>query len=240
MVFDCQQCGECCSHLGLVHSITEDRGNYEFVVFNRYTNESNVVTVDAEKHALFDDKSIFTSLPEACPFFRHQPGSEKAFCTVHLTRPDICRDYRLLADADCQPLGPAGGPDHVLAIPLLGGSDGASDFCRVHRPGKGAGRRPVGRVGDPGVYEKWICGEEVRGCFPLFWTGTSSCFFRNSRMICTGFCEKCRSVESAVKTRSETGINHRMLFMETFLVDEEYGSGIWSVLCSKNIYWYME
>ncbi|MFZ1127016.1 YkgJ family cysteine cluster protein [Methanoregula sp.] len=93
MVFDCQQCGECCSHLGLVHSITEDRGNYEFVVFNRYTNESNVVTVDAEKHALFDDKSIFTSLPEACPFFRHQPGSEKAFCTVHLTRPDICRDY---------------------------------------------------------------------------------------------------------------------------------------------------
>ena len=54
---------------------------------------------------------------------------------------------------------------------------------------------------DPGVYEKWICGEEVRGCFPLFWTGTSSCFFRNSRMICTGFCEKCRSVESAVKTR---------------------------------------
>ena len=89
MVFDCQQCGECCSHLGLVHSITEVHGNYEFVVFNRYTNESDVVTVDADKHALFDDKSIFAKLPEACPFFRHQPGSEKAFCTVHLTRPDI-------------------------------------------------------------------------------------------------------------------------------------------------------
>jgi Fe-S-cluster containining protein len=93
MVFDCQQCGECCSHLGLVHSITEDRGNYEFVVFNRYTNESNVVSVDADKHALYDDQGIFGKLPEACPFFRHQPGSEKAFCTVHLTRPDICRDY---------------------------------------------------------------------------------------------------------------------------------------------------
>ena len=93
MVFDCQQCGECCSHLGLVHSIAEDRGNYEFVVFNRYTNESDVVTVDADKHALYDEKSIFEKLPEACPFFRHQPGSEKAFCTVHQTRPDICRDY---------------------------------------------------------------------------------------------------------------------------------------------------
>ena len=93
MVFDCQQCGECCSHLGLVHSIAEDRGNYEFVVFNRYTNESDIVTVDTDKHALYDDKSIFEKLPEACPFFRHQPDSEKAFCTVHLTRPDICRDY---------------------------------------------------------------------------------------------------------------------------------------------------
>jgi len=93
MVFYCEQCGECCSHLGLVHSITEDHGDYEFVVFNRYTNESDVVTVDADKHALFDDKSIFVKLPEACPFFRHQPGSEKAFCTVHLTRPEICRDY---------------------------------------------------------------------------------------------------------------------------------------------------
>ncbi|ABS56145.1 hypothetical protein Mboo_1628 [Methanoregula boonei 6A8] len=93
MVFDCQQCGECCSHLGLVHSITEDRGNYTFVVFNRYTNESNVVVVDPDKQALYDDRAIFDKLPEACPFFRHQPGSEKAFCTVHLTRPDICRDY---------------------------------------------------------------------------------------------------------------------------------------------------
>jgi len=93
MVFECQQCGECCSHLGLVHSITGDHGNYEFVIFNRYTNESDSVTVDADKHALFDDKRIFEKLPEACPFFRHQPGSEKAFCTVHLTRPGICRDY---------------------------------------------------------------------------------------------------------------------------------------------------
>ena len=106
MVFDCQQCGECCSHLGLVHSITEDHGNYEFVVFNRYTNESDVVSVDADKHALFDDKSIFTTLPEACPFFRHQPGSEKAFCTVHLTRPDICRDYGCWRMLILQPFRP--------------------------------------------------------------------------------------------------------------------------------------
>jgi hypothetical protein len=91
--FECQQCGECCSHLGLVHSITEDRGNYTFVVHNRYTNEDTLVTVDPDKYALFNDRSIFERLPEACPFFRHAPGSERAYCTVHLTRPDICRDY---------------------------------------------------------------------------------------------------------------------------------------------------
>jgi Fe-S-cluster containining protein len=37
--------------------------------------------------------SIFEKLPHTCPFFRHRPGSEKAYCTVHLTRPEICRDY---------------------------------------------------------------------------------------------------------------------------------------------------
>lgn len=93
MGFECQQCGECCSHLGLVHSIVEDRGDYTFVVHNRYTNEKNVVTIDPDKHEIFNDRSIFVRLPEACPFFRHQPGSELAYCTVHQTRPDICRDY---------------------------------------------------------------------------------------------------------------------------------------------------
>lgn len=93
MPFECQQCGECCSHLGLVHSILEDRGNHTYVVHNRYTNEKDVVTVDPDKFTIFEDRSIFLTLPEACPFFRHQPGSELAYCTVHLTRPEICRDY---------------------------------------------------------------------------------------------------------------------------------------------------
>jgi uncharacterized protein len=93
MAFECFQCGECCAHLGLVHSIKEEYGNYHFLIHNRYTNEETPVTVDADKHAIFDDKSIFAKLPQTCPFFRHQPGSELAYCTVHLTRPEMCRDY---------------------------------------------------------------------------------------------------------------------------------------------------
>jgi len=94
MAFECFQCGECCAHLGLVHSIRESYGNYRFLLSNHYTNEDMLVTVDHDKHALFDDKSIFEKLPQACPFFRHRPGSELAYCTVHITRPEICRDYR--------------------------------------------------------------------------------------------------------------------------------------------------
>ncbi|WP_342764863.1 YkgJ family cysteine cluster protein [Methanoregula sp.] len=91
--FECFQCGECCSYLGYVHVIKEEYGDYRFLVHNNYTNEDTPVTVDPDKLGLFDDKSIFTALPDACPFFRFQPGTDKAWCTAHLTRPDICRDY---------------------------------------------------------------------------------------------------------------------------------------------------
>ncbi|MCK9579580.1 MAG: YkgJ family cysteine cluster protein [Methanoregula sp.] len=94
MVFECFQCGECCAHLGLVHSIEKEYGYYRYRIHNKYTNEDTLVTVDPDKHALFDDKTIFEKIPLACPFFRYQPGSDLAFCTVHHTRPEICRDYQ--------------------------------------------------------------------------------------------------------------------------------------------------
>ena len=60
---------------------------------NQYTGEKTTVTVDPDKIALFCDKSIFLERPEACPFFRFERLSEKGYCTVHRTRPEICRDY---------------------------------------------------------------------------------------------------------------------------------------------------
>jgi uncharacterized protein len=93
MPFECSQCGECCSHLGLVHTIQKDCGNYRFLVNNQYTSEKTLVTVDPDKILLFSDKSIFLERPEACPFFRYDQTSAKGYCTVHLTRPEICRDY---------------------------------------------------------------------------------------------------------------------------------------------------
>ena len=63
------------------------------MVRNEYTGEETAVTVDPDKVLLFLDRCIFEELPEACPFFRTDQKTEKAYCTVHLTRPEICRDY---------------------------------------------------------------------------------------------------------------------------------------------------
>jgi Fe-S-cluster containining protein len=79
--------------MGQVHTIKEIRGEFEFLVNNQYTGEKTAVIVDQDKHNLFEDKSIFREQPEACPFLRYHPKDGKAFCTVHLTRPEICRDY---------------------------------------------------------------------------------------------------------------------------------------------------
>jgi Fe-S-cluster containining protein len=93
MPFECSQCGECCSHLGLVHIIQEDYGEYRFLITNQYTGEKTAVAIDPDKVSLFNDKSIFSERPEACPFFRFDRASSKGYCTVHLTRPEICQDY---------------------------------------------------------------------------------------------------------------------------------------------------
>ena len=36
---------------------------------------------------------LHKTLPEACPFLRFEEKDGKAYCTVHLTRPDICREF---------------------------------------------------------------------------------------------------------------------------------------------------
>ena len=94
MGFECLQCGECCSHMGLVHKIRETRGDYKFLVYNVYTGEETEVEVDPDKRALFEDRKILQELQEACPFFRRNPDDQKAYCTVHLTWPDICREFK--------------------------------------------------------------------------------------------------------------------------------------------------
>lgn len=95
--------------MGTVHEIKEQTGPYRFVVRNRYTGQLTEVTVDSDKIGLFCNDRTSRVLPEACPFFRLDPVSEAGFCTVHLTWPEICRDFGcwkyLVTDASGNVLG---------------------------------------------------------------------------------------------------------------------------------------
>ena len=47
------------------------------------------VNINPGNRDLFSDTSIFLKLPHSCPFFRHQPGSKKACCTVRPGRKSV-------------------------------------------------------------------------------------------------------------------------------------------------------
>lgn len=91
--FECNRCGECCSHLGLVNIIKEDHGDYHFLICNQYTGEKTEVAIDPDKIPLFLNKSLLPRCPEVCPFYRVEPVSGNTYCTIHLTRPEMCRDF---------------------------------------------------------------------------------------------------------------------------------------------------
>jgi hypothetical protein len=76
-----------------VYRIIEECGDYTFVVYNHYTGDADTVRVDPDKIALFEDRSSIEGLPDACRFLRFDKETGKAWCTVHQTRPDICREY---------------------------------------------------------------------------------------------------------------------------------------------------
>lgn len=76
-----------------VYRVIEERGDYTFVVHNHYTGDAEEVRVDPDKTALFENRSSIEGLPGACFFLRFDDETGKAWCTVHLTRPALCREY---------------------------------------------------------------------------------------------------------------------------------------------------
>lgn len=92
MVFTCQQCGECCSSMGEIIEIHEDLDSGIFRIGFSVTGEERIVSVDPEKRVLFHTTEIRTSRPGACPFLR-ESGNKKFVCSVHMSRPELCRRY---------------------------------------------------------------------------------------------------------------------------------------------------
>ncbi len=70
MVFRCQQCGECCSYMGDIIGIEEEKGAHRFRIRFSVTGEEMAVMLDADKQELFHTQDIRLLRPMACPFLR--------------------------------------------------------------------------------------------------------------------------------------------------------------------------
>jgi len=92
LAFTCQQCGECCSSMGEIIEILEDLGTGSFRIGFTVTGEERIVSIDPEKQELFHKQKIQTLRPMACPFLR-ESGTNKFVCSVHTSRPGLCRRY---------------------------------------------------------------------------------------------------------------------------------------------------
>jgi len=78
--------------MGEVIGIREKTGPAEFLVWYKITGEERQVWIDPDKQELFLRQDILKKRPMACPFLRErEPGI--VICTVHATRPDLCRQY---------------------------------------------------------------------------------------------------------------------------------------------------
>ncbi len=119
VTFECIQCGECCSHLGQVHVVKEEYGDYRFLIRNVYTGEETAVRVDPDKRHLYPERSIFIAWPDACPFLRDDAENRRICCIVHASRPEICRDFScwrlLIVDGAGKRAGRIMGSRHLVA-----------------------------------------------------------------------------------------------------------------------------
>jgi uncharacterized protein len=78
--------------MGDVIGIREKTGAFGFLIWYKITGEERRVWIDPDKQELFLRQDITKTRPMACPFLRERsPGF--AICTVHYTRPDLCRQY---------------------------------------------------------------------------------------------------------------------------------------------------
>jgi len=94
MAFFCQQCGECCSVMGQVFAIIRQIDEFRFLIRNEYTGDTQEVEVAPPLRRLFAESLVPAEWENPCPFLRLDRTLGLSFCTVHQTRPDVCREYQ--------------------------------------------------------------------------------------------------------------------------------------------------
>ncbi len=104
MVFRCRQCGECCSSMGEIISIREQTGEWDYRIWFSVTGEERQVSIDPDKQELFRAQDILKKRPMACPFLRERDEGA-VICSVHATRPGLCRQYSCFRILVLGPMG---------------------------------------------------------------------------------------------------------------------------------------
>ena len=78
--------------MGEIIELIEEFEPFSFRIRFSVTGEERVVSIDPEKRELFRFQEIQLERPMACPFLR-VTGTKKCVCSVHSSRPDLCRQY---------------------------------------------------------------------------------------------------------------------------------------------------
>jgi Fe-S-cluster containining protein len=78
--------------MGEIIEIKEELGPFLYRIKFSVTGEERIVSIDPDKQNLFHNQDIRTYRPMACPFLR-EAGGKKYVCSVHISRPDLCRQY---------------------------------------------------------------------------------------------------------------------------------------------------
>lgn len=94
--------------MGEIIEILEETAPFCFRIGYTTTCEERQVVVDPDKQELFLRQEETSKRSLACPFLRKAaPG--RIICTVHLSRPDLCRQYScfriLILDQEGKPSG---------------------------------------------------------------------------------------------------------------------------------------
>ncbi len=78
--------------MGEIIGIRKQTGEWEYLIWFSVTGEERLVSIDPDKQELFRTQDILKKRPMACPFLREREEGT-VICTVHATRPEICRQY---------------------------------------------------------------------------------------------------------------------------------------------------
>jgi Fe-S-cluster containining protein len=94
--------------MGEIIRLREEIGPFRFRIWYTPTGEEREVVVDPDKQYLFESPVDERRISLACPFLR-QRGAHEKICVVHLSRPDLCRQYScfrmLILDKDGRKVG---------------------------------------------------------------------------------------------------------------------------------------